>query len=126
VLIIVSVVITIYSHGAGAVVLTVAVVGAVVALTATLQVSLSDVLRALRFTGEGDTAARWMKDNPWFATNVGAADLVTGFLAKVNSAMVATRQANAATKQAQARLQAAPKLPLKPLPATSSPTAKPR
>ncbi len=61
-----------------------AVPSAIVSLTATLQVSLSDILRALRFTGEGDTAARWLKDNPWFATNVRAADLVTGFLTKVN------------------------------------------
>ena len=126
VLVIIAVVGEVYTFGkvdpeGGA--LIVAVPSAIVSLTATLQVSLSDVLRALRFTGEGDTAARWLKDNPWFATNVGAVDLVTGFLTKVNLAMAVTRQANAAAKQAQARLQAAPKLPARPLPAVSTPTA---
>ena len=92
------------------VVAVVVVVAAIVLLTATLMDSLPEVLRAMGFREAGDSAERWMKENPWFgSTNKEAVSIVTAFLTSVTVAAASLLVGNVAARDAKARLEAVPK-----------------
>lgn len=108
---VVAIVTAAFTFGAGpaAVAAAVAVVAAVLALTTVLIGSLPEILRAMGFREAGDSTDRWLKDNPSLGTAVALVAAVAAVLASIPAAILSLREADAAARDAQKKLQAAPK-----------------